>query len=118
MASPTASDLLSTSAHEPYGRVHAERGPVHRRPCLPNVGVDHKSDSFYVYSRESWNRPQAKPRARATESAGGGGEVETASYNAERFAFHKDIDDQDGPIRTPSSTSIARPRSSRHTSSC
>jgi len=62
---------------------------------FPNVGVDHKSDSFYVYSRESWNRPQAKPRARATESAGGGWEVETASYNAERFAFHKDIDDQD-----------------------
>jgi hypothetical protein len=62
---------------------------------FPNVPVDHKSDSYYVYSRESWNRPQAKPRARATESAGGGWDLDTATYQAERFAFHKDIDDQD-----------------------
>lgn len=62
---------------------------------FPNIGVDHKSDSFYVYSRAEWNRAQAERRARSTESAGGGWDVETDTYNAERWAFHKDIDDMD-----------------------
>jgi hypothetical protein len=96
MASPTAADLhinrpltnLSIAYMQGATQFIADR-------VFPNVPVDHKSDSYYVYARDSWNRPQAKPRARATESAGGGWEVSTATYNAERFAFHKDIDDQD-----------------------
>lgn len=96
MASPTATDLhinrpltnISVAYMQGATQFIADR-------VFPNVPVDHKSDSFYVYSRDSWNRPQAKPRARATESAGGGWEVTTETYNAERYAFHKDIDDTD-----------------------
>lgn len=62
---------------------------------FPNIGVDHKSDSFYVYERAEWNRSQAERRARSTESAGGGWNVTTDTYNCERWAFHKDIDDMD-----------------------
>lgn len=96
MASPTASDLhinrpltnITVAFMQSTSEFIADR-------VFPNVPVDHKSDSFYVYSRASWNRPQARPRARATESAGGGWEVATQTYSAERYAFHKDIDDQD-----------------------
>lgn len=96
MASPTARDLhlnrpltnITVAFMQNASEFIADR-------VFPNVGVNHKSDSFYVYRRDSWNRPQAKPRARATESAGGGWDLETATYNCERFAFHKDVDDQD-----------------------
>ena len=96
MASPTASDLhvnrpltnITIAFMQSATQFIADR-------VFPNVPVEHKSDSFYRYSWESWNRPQAKPRARSTESAGGGWTVTTDTYNAERFAFHKDIDDQD-----------------------
>jgi hypothetical protein len=96
MASPTANELhvnrpltnLTVAFMQSADQFIADK-------VFPNVPVDHKSDSFYRYARESWNRPQAKPRARSTESAGGGWEVETDTYQAERFAFHKDIDDQD-----------------------
>lgn len=96
MASPTAADLhinrplsnISVAFMQSQSEFIADR-------VFPNVPVDHKSDSYYIYARSSWNRPQAEPRARATESAGGGWEVSTDTYNAERYAFHKDIDDQD-----------------------
>jgi hypothetical protein len=96
MASPTAADLhinrpltnISVAYMQGANQFIADK-------VFPNVPVDHKSDSFYVYSRDSWNRPQAKPRARATESAGGGWETTNETYNAERYAFHKDIDDTD-----------------------
>ena len=96
MANPTAADLhvnrpltnISIAFMQSTSEFIADR-------VFPNVPVDHKSDDYYVYARDSWNRPQAKPRARATESAGGGWEVSTATYSCERWAFHKDVDDQD-----------------------
>jgi len=96
MASPTASDLhisrpltnITVAFMQSADQYIADK-------VFPNIPVDHKSDKYYIYTRDSWNRVQAKPRARATESAGGGWDVDEATYSAVRYAFHKDIDDQD-----------------------
>ena len=96
MASPTAADL---HVNRPLTNITIAfmqgAGDFIADKVFPNIPVDHKSDDFWMYKRDSWNRPQAKPRARASESAGGGWELEKQSYSAERWAFHKDIDDQD-----------------------
>lgn len=70
---------------------------------FPNIAVQKQSDLYFEYPRGSFNRDEMKPRAPSTESAGGGYEVDTASYDARVWAFHKDIDDQlransDAPI--------------------
>jgi hypothetical protein len=61
---------------------------------FPNVPVEAKSEAFVTYRRSDWFRAEAKPRAPATESAGGGWRTARDSYVAEVYAFHKDIDDQ------------------------
>lgn len=61
---------------------------------FPNIPVDNKSDLYFRYNRGDFNRDQMQKRAPSTESAGGGFALDTDSYNAEVYAFHKDVDDQ------------------------
>jgi hypothetical protein len=61
---------------------------------FPNVPVMKKSDSYFTFPRGAFNRAERTKRAPSTESAGGGYELSTDTYNAEVYAFHKDIDDQ------------------------
>lgn len=61
---------------------------------FPNVPVSKKSDSYFVYPKGQWFRTDAKKRAPATESAGSGYPIETATYSADVQALHKDVDDQ------------------------
>ena len=60
----------------------------------PLVPVAKKSDEYFVYDRGDWNRAEARKRAPATESAGGGWRVSTDTYFADVWAIHKDVDDQ------------------------
>jgi len=61
---------------------------------FPNIPVQHKAGSYYKYNRGDFLRDEARKRAPATESAGGGYTVDTANYSIDVWAFHKDIDDQ------------------------
>lgn len=61
---------------------------------FPVVNVQFKSDKYFVYPREWWYKTDAEKRAPATESAGGGYELDSDSYLAEVYAFHRDLDDQ------------------------
>lgn len=61
---------------------------------FPQVPVQRQGDLYYRYKRDDWFRSQAGLRAPATESAGGGWEVDTDSYFAAVYAVHKDVDDQ------------------------
>ena len=61
---------------------------------FPVIPVDKKSDKFFTYTKNDWFRDEAQRRAGGTESAGGGYGLSTDSYNADVFAFHKDVDDQ------------------------
>jgi len=70
---------------------------------FPVVPVSKQSDKFFTYTKNDWFRDEAQRRADATESAGGGYNLGTDSYQADVYAFHKDIGDQtranaDAPI--------------------
>lgn len=61
---------------------------------FPVVPVDKKSDKYFVYDKNDWFRDEAQRRADATESAGSGYNLSTATYSADVWAFHKDVGDQ------------------------
>ena len=70
---------------------------------FPVVPVSKQSDKFFKYTKNDWFRDEAQRRADATESAGGGYNLSTDTYQADVYAFHKDIGDQtranaDAPI--------------------
>lgn len=58
---------------------------------FPRVPVDKKSDSYFIYDKEAFARAIAAPRSGATQSAGGGYDVSTATYNCLQKSFHKDV---------------------------
>jgi hypothetical protein len=61
---------------------------------FPIVPVDHKTDVFWKYPKGDWLRDEARRRAPATESAGGGYTLTRDSFSCDVWAFHKDIDHQ------------------------
>lgn len=61
---------------------------------FPRVPVSKKSDLYFQYNKADFLRDEMKKRAPATESAGSGYNLSTASYNADVWALHKDLDDQ------------------------
>jgi hypothetical protein len=58
---------------------------------FPNVPVEHQADKYFRFSKDDFFRDQAQRRADAAESAGGGFNLDTASYSADVWAFHKDL---------------------------
>jgi hypothetical protein len=61
---------------------------------FPIITVDKVSDLYFTYTKNDWFRDEAQRRADSAESAGSGYNLTTASYNADVYAFHKDIGDQ------------------------
>ena len=61
---------------------------------FPTVPVEKQSDKYFVYTKGDWFRDEAQKRAPATESVGSGYTLSTATYSADVYAFHKDVDDQ------------------------
>jgi hypothetical protein len=58
---------------------------------FPIIRVGKQTDKYYVYTKGDWFRDEAKMRGPATESAGSGYNVATASYSCDVFALHKDV---------------------------
>jgi len=61
---------------------------------FPTVPVEKQSDKYFIYTKGDWFRDEAQKRAPATESVGSGYTLSTATYSADVYAFHKDVDDQ------------------------
>jgi len=61
---------------------------------FPRVPVQFRSDLYYKFDRGDFNRDDAQLRAPGTESAGSGYGLNTGSYNAQVWAYHKDVSDQ------------------------
>lgn len=61
---------------------------------FPTVPVARQGDLYWHYPQGDWKRTIAGVRAPATESPGGGWEMETRNYYAHVYAVHKDVDDQ------------------------
>jgi hypothetical protein len=65
------------------------------RRVFPAVRSQFQSDTYYVWSREAFNRDEMKIRAPGTESEGSGFRVaETPAFYIPVQAFHKDLPDQ------------------------
>ena len=62
---------------------------------FPIVPVEFQSDKFFAFSKDDFYRDEAQQRADATESAGGGFNLDpTNSYSADVWAYHKDLGGQ------------------------
>lgn len=61
---------------------------------FPMVPVQHQTDLYFVWNKDDLFRDEAQQRADATESAGTGNNVATASYAAKVWALHQDIGTQ------------------------
>lgn len=62
---------------------------------FPNIPVQKQSDRYYKYLKKDWYRDVARKRAPATESAGGGYNLDnTPTYFCERYSIHKDVADE------------------------
>lgn len=62
---------------------------------FPTLGVQKKSDLYYLYTQDAFLRDEVAERAPATESQGAGYGLSTASYACKRWALHKDIADEE-----------------------
>ena len=58
---------------------------------FPVVPVTYQADKYFRFSKDDFYRDEAQQRADAAESAGGGFDLDTASYSAEVWAWHKDL---------------------------
>jgi hypothetical protein len=61
---------------------------------FPMVPVQHQTDVYFKWSKADFFRDEAQQRADATESAGTGVNVSTASYAAKVWALHQDLGTQ------------------------
>jgi hypothetical protein len=61
---------------------------------FPRVPVGQQGGLYNRYKMDDWFRTVAGVRGPATESAGGGWELDTDNYYADVYAVHKDLDDQ------------------------
>lgn len=61
---------------------------------FPMVPVQHQTDKYFRWSKADFFRDEAQKRADATESAGTGVNLDTASYSALVWSLHQDIGPQ------------------------
>ena len=74
---------------------------------FPNIPVGKRSDSYFTYDRDEFNRDEMEERAPGTESAGSGYAISTDTYFARPRAYHKDVADQ---VRANADTPISLDR--------
>lgn len=60
---------------------------------FPIVPVAKQSNKYWKYEKGMFFRDEAKRRAPATESAGSGYKLGTETYYCDKWALHKDVDD-------------------------
>ena len=60
---------------------------------FPIVPVEKQSDVYFKYDKGAFFRDEAEVRAAASESAGSGFDLGTDSYMCQKWALHKDVDD-------------------------
>lgn len=95
MPNPTNSDVHVDAALSTISVAYmqaAENFAASR--AFPIVPVDKQSDKYHTYNKNDFLRDEARKRAPATESAGGGYSLSTGSYFADVWAFHKDVPGQ------------------------
>lgn len=75
-----------------YGQAEQQRWIAEQ--VFPVVPVARQGDVYWKYPRSDWMRTIAGVRAPATETPGGGWEMQSDTYFAHVYGVHKDVDDQ------------------------
>lgn len=95
MAQPTVSDVhidaILTNISVAYMQ---DQNSFIANKVFPVIPVEKQSDKYFIYTKGDWFRDEAAKRAPATQSVGSGYTLSTATYSADVYAFHKDVDDQ------------------------
>ena len=94
MALPTVSDVhinapltdLSVASFQDASNFIANR-------VFPAVPVAKQSNHYYMWDKNNFHIDSMRKRAPGTESAGGGMELSSDTYFCDKWALHKDIDD-------------------------
>ena len=60
---------------------------------FPVVPVDKQSDKYRTWTKNDWFRDEAEVRRAGAESVGSGYNVSDTAYFCDKYAIHKDIDD-------------------------
>lgn len=95
MAQPTALDVHIDVALTNISLAYIQQAADFvATKIFPMVPVSKQTDKYFTYTKNDWFRDEAQVRAPATESAGSGYGLSTASYACVPYAFHKDIPDQ------------------------
>lgn len=91
---PEGSTLYINQPLTTISTAYGQQGNWIAPQVFPTVPVARQGDLYWHYPQGDWKRTIAGVRAPATESPGGGWEMETRQYYAHVYAVHKDLDDQ------------------------
>jgi hypothetical protein len=95
MPSPTVTDVHVASALTNIATAYVQDEANYvADKIFPMVPVQHQTDVYFKWSKADFFRDEAQQRADATESAGTGVNVSTASYAAKVWALHQDLGTQ------------------------
>lgn len=91
---PTPGSLYISRPLTNVSVAYQQRQPYIASQVFPIVPVQQQGALYWKYNKGDWFRGQAGLRAPATESTGGGWNVDTSTYFCHVYAVHKDLDDQ------------------------
>lgn len=91
---PEGKSLYISAPLTTISTAYGQQGNWIAPQVFPTVPVARQGDLYWHYPQGDWKRTIAGVRAPATESPGGGWEMETRNYYAHVYAVHKDVDDQ------------------------
>jgi hypothetical protein len=93
MPQPTLSDVHIDAALTKISVAYIQGESAYiAEKVFPSVPVATKSNKYFVYPKGDFFRDEARVRAPASESAGGGFGMGTQQYLCEVYAYHKDVD--------------------------
>lgn len=96
MPNPTVNDLHVDALLTELSLAFFQK-PAHfiAGQVAPTIVVPKKSDKYRIYERGDFNRDEMKKRAPSTESEGSGFRLSDDSFYCDRWAFHKDLDEEE-----------------------
>lgn len=95
MPQPTVSDVHVNAALTQISVAYVQDQDAYiADKVFPMVPVQHRTDVYFVWSKADFFRDEAQKRSDATESAGTGVNLTTATYTADVYALHQDIGPQ------------------------
>ena len=91
---PEGKNLYVSQPLTTVSTAYAQTGNWIAPQVFPVVPVTRQGDLYWKYPQGDWKRTVAGIRAPATETPGGGWDMQSDTYFANVYGVHKDVDDQ------------------------